>query len=453
MVRDLITGELAAYLAKATAIATGGAGRIYRVTTNAVICEGMGHAIALETGVAALGNMEAVQFHPTGIFPAGILVTEGCRGDGGLLKDADGHRFMPDYEPEKKELASRDVVSRRMEEHIKKGKGVKSRFGDHLWLDITLLGEHHIRHNLREVFEICHDFLGVDPTKDQIAVRPAQHYTMGGVRTKHTGESPTLKGLFAAGEAACWDMHGFNRLGGNSVAETVVAGMIVGEYIAAFCDRSENDANIPIGLVRDFVAREEAKLNGILLGSGTEDASAIRAQMQEIMMSRVGIFRTGKDLEQAVDELQKLLVRSRSIGLRSRAPGVNPELVTAYRVRMMLKLALCVAYGALRRTESRGAHFREDFPRRDDAAWLKRTLATWKSEADSLPTFGYEPLDVKRMELPPGWRGYGAKDYADHPDTPARQAEVEAAKQRIKDRFELQTLDAVRGSASRTASR
>jgi len=438
VVRDLITGELTAYLAKATAIATGGAGRIYRVTTNAVICEGMGHAIALETGVVALGNMEAVQFHPTGIFPAGILVTEGCRGDGGLLKDADGHRFMPDYEPEKKELASRDVVSRRMEEHIKKGKGVKSRFGEHLWLDITLLGEHHIKHNLREVYEICHYFLGTDPTKDLIAVRPAQHYTMGGVRTNHTGESPTLKGLFAAGEAACWDMHGFNRLGGNSVAETVVAGMIVGEYLADFCDRPGNDASIPTGLVRDFVAREQARLDRILLGSGTEDASAIRAQMQEIMTEKVGIFRTGKDLKQAVDELQKLLVRSRSIGLRSRAPGANPELVTAYRLRPMLKLALCVAYGALTRTESRGAHFREDFPRRDDAAWLKRTLATWKNEADTLPTLGYEALDVKRMELPPGWRGYGAKDYTDHPDTAARQADVEAKKKATADRFELQ---------------
>jgi fumarate reductase flavoprotein subunit len=438
VVRDLVTGQLTAYVAKATAIATGGAGRIYRVTTNAVICEGMGHALALETGVAALGNMEAVQFHPTGIFPAGILVTEGCRGDGGLLKDADGHRFMPDYEPEKKELASRDVVSRRMEEHIKKGKGVDSRFGVHLWLDITLLGEHHIRHNLREVFEICHHFLGVDPTKDLIAVRPAQHYTMGGVRTNHTGESPTLKGLFAAGEAACWDMHGFNRLGGNSVAETVVAGMIVGEYIADFCDRPGNDANIPTGLVREFLTREQAKLDAIVRGSGTEDASAIKAQMQELMTSKVGIFRTGSDLEQAVDGLQKLLVRSSSIGLKSRSPGVNPELVTAYRVQRMLKLALCVAHGARQRTESRGAHFREDFPRRDDATWLKRTLATWKSEGDSLPTLGYEPLDVKRMELPPGWRGYGAKDYTDHPETVARQAEVDAAKQKINDRYELQ---------------
>lgn len=439
VVRNLVTGELIAYVAKATAIATGGAGRLYRVTTNAVICEGMGHAIALETGVAALGNMEAVQFHPTGIFPAGILVTEGCRGDGGLLKDVDGHRFMPDYEPEKKELASRDVVSRRMEEHIHKGKGVKSRFGEHIWLDITLLGEHHIKHNLREVYEICHYFLGLDPTKEMIPVRAAQHYTMGGVRTNYTGESPTLKGLFSAGEAACWDMHGFNRLGGNSVAETVVAGMIVGEFIADFCDKPGSAASVPLGLVQEFVQREQAKLDAMLSGKGTEDATVLRVAMQEIMTSQVGIFRTGKELEQAVDSLQKLLVRSRNIGLRYTARGANPELVAGYRIQKMLKVALSIAYGALTRTESRGAHSRQDFPRRNDAEWLKRTLATWKGESDTLPALAYEPLDVKRMELPPGWRGYGAKDYVDHPDTAARAAEVEAIKKQAGlDRFALQ---------------
>jgi fumarate reductase flavoprotein subunit len=440
VVRDLIRGELMAYVAKATAIATGGAGVLYRVTTNAVICEGIGHAIALETGVAPLGNMEAVQFHPTGIFPAGILVTEGCRGDGGLLKDADGHRFMPDYEPEKKELASRDVVSRRMEQHLAKGKGAKNRFGEHLWLDITLLGEHHIKHNLREVYEICHYFLGVDPAKEWIPVRPAQHYTMGGVRTTPTGESPTLKGLFAAGEAACWDMHGFNRLGGNSVAETVVAGMIVGEFISDFCDRSENDVNIPTAVVQDALEREQAKLTAMLGGRGTESAQELRVAMQQTMTAKVGIFRRGKDLEQAVDELVKLLARSRNIGVRYRAAGANPELVAAYRTQKMLKLALTIAYGALVRTESRGAHYREDYPRRNDAEWLKRTLAVWKNEEDTLPTLTYEALDVKTMELPPGWRGYGAKDYIDHPDTPARQNEVEALKAKLAsaDRFTVQ---------------
>jgi fumarate reductase flavoprotein subunit len=347
---------------------------------------------------------------------------------------------MPDYEPEKKELASRDVVSRRMEQHIASGKGVKSRFGEHLWLDITLLGEKHVKTQLREVYEICQSFLGTDPTKDFIAVRPAQHYTMGGVRTDPSGQSPTLKGLFAAGEAACWDMHGFNRLGGNSVAETVVAGRIVGESIADFCDQAANEASVPMGLVREFVEREQAKLDALVRGGGSEDASVLRVRMQEIMTSKVGIFRNGKDLQGAVDELQQLLIRSRRIGLRSRDPGPNPELVTAYRTRMMLKLALTVAYGALQRTESRGAHFREDFPRRDDAAWLKRTLARWGGADDTLPLLDYEPLDVMAMELPPGWRGYGAKDYIDHPETERRAAEVAALRERMAgaDRFSLQ---------------
>jgi len=433
VVRDLITGELTAYVAKATAIATGGAGRVYRVTTNAVICEGIGAALALETGVAALGNMEAVQFHPTGIFPAGILVTEGCRGDGGLLRDADGHRFMPDYEPEKKELASRDVVSRRMEEHIRAGHAATSRFGQHLWLDITLLGRKHIEHNLREVKEICRYFLGVDPAEQWIPVRPAQHYTMGGIRTNHTGQCPTLRGLFAAGEAACWDMHGFNRLGGNSVAETVVAGMIVGEFIADYCESAASDLDIPTALIREAVDAERAKLGALLHGSGTERADAIKIEMQQTMTDKVGIFRTGADLEEAVHRLRALLLRSRHIGLRHRADGPNPELVSAYRTQKMLKVALCIASGALARTESRGAHFREDFPARDDAAWLRRTLATWRDPADSLPSLHYEPIEVMSMEMPPGWRGYGAKNHVDHPDTPRRADEVSKAREQMQD--------------------
>jgi fumarate reductase flavoprotein subunit len=327
-----------------------------------------------------------------------------------------------------------------MEEHIHGGKAVKSRFGDHLWLDITLLGAAHINNNLREVKEICQYFLGLDPIKDYIPVRPAQHYTMGGVRTNHTGESPTLKGLFAAGEAACWDMHGFNRLGGNSVAETVVAGMIVGEFIADFCDRSDCDAHLSTGLIHEFLQREQAKLDALISGNGTEEANTLRVGMQEIMTAKVGIFRTGDDLASAVEELQALLLRSRNIGLRYRAQGANPELVSAYRVQKMLKLALCVAYGALARNESRGAHFRHDYPRRNDAEWLKRTLATWRSEGDTLPTLAWEPLNVMQMELPPGWRGYGARDYIDHPDTAKRLAEVEAIKaaRTGSDRFAVQ---------------
>jgi len=294
-----------------------------------------------------------------------------------------------------------------------------------------LLGRKHIEHNLREVKEICQYFLGVDPAKDWIAVRPAQHYTMGGVRTKYTGESPTLRGLFAAGEAACWDMHGFNRLGGNSVAETVVAGMIVGEFIADFIESPKGDLDIPTALIREAVAAERAKLDVLLQGGGTERADALKIEMQQVMTDRVGIFRRGTDLEEAVHRLQALLVRSRSIGLRHHADGPNPELVTAYRTQKMLKVALCIATGALTRTESRGAHFREDFPRRDDAHWLKRTLATWKEPGDTLPCLAYEPLDVLSMELPPGWRGYGNKDYVDHPDTPRRADELQQLRERL----------------------
>jgi len=440
VVRNLITGELISYIARATCLATGGFGRIYRSTTNAVINEGMGAAIALETGAAALGNMEAVQFHPTAIFPAGILVTEGCRGDGGLLLDADQHRFMPDYEPEKRELASRDVVSRRMEEHIAKGKAVQTRFGRHLWLDIRLLGRAHIEKNLREVNEICRYFLGIDPAEELIPVRPAQHYSMGGVRTDHTGQSPTLKGLFACGEAACWDMHGFNRLGGNSVAETVVAGMIVGEYIADFCDSPESEITISTAVARGFWEEERTHIDGLLSGGGDESSVAILAEMQNVMTDKVGIFRDGETLAQAVDELTELRKRARNIGVKTQSLGANPELVAAYRVRRMLKLAICVAYGALQRTESRGAHFRNDFSERNDRDWLKRTLATWPDNDSTLPDLDYEALDIMRMELPPGSRGYGGADHINHPDSAKRQAEVDSIRSNAdnEDRFAAQ---------------
>jgi fumarate reductase flavoprotein subunit len=410
------------------------------VSTNAVISEGIGTAIALETGVATLGNMEAVQFHPTAIVPVGILTTEGCRGDGGLLLDKDGYRFMPDYEPEKKELASRDVVSRRMTEHMRKGKGVPSPYGDHLWLDITLLGRKHIEKNLREVKEICEYFLGIDPVKEYIPVRPTQHYSMGGVRTNATGESPTLKGLFSAGEAACWDMHGFNRLGGNSVAETVVAGMIVGEFVADYCETSS--LNVSTSTIEHFVKREEKKIADLLVREYGENPFELKAEMQQIMMDKVGIFRNGPHLEQAVEELQVLNQRARSIALRNRISSANPELVEAIRVPKMIKLALCVAYGAMLRTESRGAHAREDYPERNDRDWLKRTLTTWPDERADLPDVSYEDLDVMKMEMPPGSRGYGVDNTILHPDTEKRIAEIEEIKKANPkaDRFELHQL-------------
>ncbi|MFZ5590963.1 MAG: fumarate reductase flavoprotein subunit [Bacillota bacterium] len=401
--RCLRTGELRIYLAKSTVIATGGYGRLYGASTNAVINEGSGMFIALETGIVPLGNMEAVQFHPTGMVPVWILITEGARGDGGYLLDKNLHRFMPDYEPVKKELASRDVVARRMMLHIRKGYGVDSPYGPHLWLDIRHLGAKHINTNLREIANICRNFNGIDPVKDLIPVRPTQHYSMGGVRTNIDGAAYGLKGLFAVGEAACWDLHGFNRLGGNSLAETIVSGMVVGKKIAQYTLGATLNYNY--SLVQDFARQQQERINNLIQGkNGRENVYKIRKEMEQTLMDYVGIFRNGPDLEKAVAKLQELYHRSLKIGLKSDGKWANPELASALRMPGMLKLALCIAYGALKRTESRGSHYREDYPARDDTNWLKRTLAYWKPGSD-LPELDYEP--VKITELPPGDRGYG----------------------------------------------
>jgi len=403
--RCLKTGRLRVYLARAVLIATGGYGRLYRETTNAIINDGTGAVLALNSGLVPLGNMEAVQFHPTGIVPTNILVTEGCRGDGGTLKDVNGERFMNIYEPEKQELASRDVVSRWMTHHIRRGLGVKSPYGDHLWLDIRHLGVEHIKTKLREVDEICHEFLGIDPVTQMIPVRPAQHYCMGGVRTNKDGAAYGLRGLFSAGEAACWDLHGFNRLGGNSLAETIVAGKIVGRKVTEFL--MGHEMNTRESYVRSEVRKNQERIDRIVHGKdGNENAYALRDAMQDELMERVGIFRKGSELQRAVENLQQIHERAHRVGLRSNGLGANPELAFALRIKGMVRLALCVACGALKRTESRGSHAREDFEERNDRDWLNRTLAIW-NEADDLPALSYEP-NSKVWEIPPGERGYGS---------------------------------------------
>ena len=401
--RCLRTGKLMVYLAKVTVIATGGYGRLYGASTNAIINEGTGMFIALNTGIVPLGNMEAVQFHPTAIVPSWVLITEGARGDGGYLLDKDLHRFMPDYEPAKKELASRDVVSRRMMHHMRIGKGVDSKYGLHLWLDIRHLGRKHIYTNLREIAKVCQDFNGIDPAKELIPVRPTQHYSMGGVRTNIDGAAYGLNGLYAAGEASCWDMHGFNRLGGNSLAETTVMGMVVSrkaaEYVAGTTFIYKES------MVRDHIKRQQERINNLIAGrNGKENIYKLKKIMEDALLEKVFIFRNGKDLQEAVNTLREVYQRSLKAGLMSDGQGANPELGAALRLPGMLRLALCIAYGALQRTESRGSHSREDYPKRDDANWLKRTLAYWPEEGD-LPVLKYEP--VKITELPPGERGYG----------------------------------------------
>jgi fumarate reductase flavoprotein subunit len=402
--RCLRTGELAAHLASSTVIATGGHGRIYgRFTTNATINEGTGAALALNTGIVPLGNMEAVQFHPTGLWPSGILVTEGCRGDGGYLLNAQLERFMVELEPEKQELASRDVVSRHMMQQILDGKGIDHPAGPHLWLDLRHLGEEHLTTKLREVYEICRDFLGIKPWLDLIPVRPTQHYSMGGVRVNKDGQAYGLAGLFAAGEASCWDMHGFNRLGGNSLAETLVAGRVVGEMAARHA--ADHSLSVDTSLANEFVEREAARVdNWLARGSEGPSVFEIRDAMGEIMINQVGIFREEAGLRKGVEGLRALLDGLDGVGLRCKDPGVNPELCFALRLKGMLKLCLVTAMGALARTESRGAHSRTDYPARDDENWLTRTLVRWGRGQDQ-PGFDYEPVGL--LDLPPGDRGYG----------------------------------------------
>jgi len=405
--RCLRTGKHFVVLAKATVIATGGYGRIYgQYTSNAAINEGTGASIALDTGVVPLGNMEAVQFHPTTVVPSGILVTEGCRGDGGYLLDKNLERFMVEREPGKQELASRDVVSRHMAQVMRDGNGVDSPYGPHLWLDVRHLGEEHLRTALLEVWDICRDFVGRNPAKDLIPVRPTQHYSMGGIRVNKDGQAYGMAGLFAVGEAACWDMHGFNRLGGNSLAETLVSGRIVGRCVAKFASETALDADTSLVFAELNAAKERVSCWLAREGDGPS-VYEIRDAMGEIMMSKVAIFRTGEELREAIADLRSLLEDCDKAVLRCKDPGMNPELTFALRIKGMLRLAMTVAQGAEARTESRGAHFRTDYPIRDDREWLNRTLVRWARD-DRDPSFSYEPTGL--IDLPPGHRGYGADE-------------------------------------------
>jgi len=268
-----------------------------------------------------------------------------------------------------------------------------------------------------------------------------QHYSMGGIRTKPTGESPTLKGLFSCGESACWDLHGFNRLGGNSVAETIVSGMIVGDYFANYCTNTEIDINTKT--IEKKLEKETNYIKSLLENDGKYNIFEIKEAMRETMWNNVAIFRKGKDLSEAVEKLEELYKKSLDVSVKSKTTAGNPELEEAYRIPKMIKVALCVALGARERTESRGAHYREDYLKRDDVNWLKKTLTSWK-DGDTLPTIEYEDLDIMKMEMPPAFRGYGVKGMIiENELSVKRQEEVDKIKEDMeaagKDRYEIQT--------------
>ncbi len=374
---DLRTSELAFVSASAVIVATGGAGRIYQFTTNGVIKTGDGMAIAYRAGVP-LKDMEFIQFHPTALPGTGILITEASRGEGGYLINKDGERFLSRYTPEKMELGPRDILSRALVQEIKEGRGFEGPFGAYMLLDLRHLGEGVINSKLPFVRELALNYAKIDPVKEPIPVRPAQHYTMGGIHTDVNGKTP-LPGLYSCGEAACVTINGANRLGSNSLSECLVFGRRAGLDAASFA-LSRRESGRPGGdrsvSPDQYVSSAEGRMNALLKREGGDERLAeIRDGLQSLMETKVGIFREDAGLREALREIRGLKGRLLSAKVDDRGRTFNMEMIHAFELEFMLDVAESVAYSALMREESRGAHFRTDFPRRDDKSFLMHQLS------------------------------------------------------------------------------
>lgn len=385
---DIKTGALQAFNAKAGVIATGGAGRLYRFATYGYSSTPDGLSLAYRAG-APIEDMEFVQFHPTGLIPSGVLITEGARGDGAILINSKGERFMKKYAPEKLDLASRDVVSRAMITEILEGRGLKDPASgmEHLLLDLRHLGAEKIKERLSGIREIAIKFKGIDPIDEPLPVRPVCHYTMGGIRTNVKAETE-IAGLWAAGEAACVSINGANRLGANSTAECLVFGTQAGAGAAhhAMGQSSHN-------LDQQAVVQEEKRVfDEIFRGSGTENPYEIHNQVQTIMDKYAYVYRTGEGLEQGLSELRALHKKSwRHVD--DQAKEYNTNFINVLELEAMFEVAEIVLVGGLARTESRGAHSRTDYPKRDDQNWLKHTLACYTHDG---PRLDYAPVTITK---------------------------------------------------------
>ncbi|MDR5695156.1 MAG: succinate dehydrogenase/fumarate reductase flavoprotein subunit [Armatimonadota bacterium] len=385
MAIEMRTGRLLAIRGKALIIATGGAGRLYGFTTYSQTVTGDGLALAYRSGIP-LKDMEFFQFHPTGLVPSGILITEAARGEGGYLINNKGERFMERYAPQRMELAPRDIVSRSMITEIEEGRGYPGPNGlDYLLLDLRHLGKEKINERLPFIRELAIKFAGIDPIEEPIPVRPVSHYSMGGIHTDIRGATP-VEGIWAAGEAACVSIHGANRLGCNSTAECLVWGKITGEEAGRYAE-SHDLLPLSSGLVED----EERRLLSLLNQDGQESPYAIRRELQEIMDTYVGVFRTGEGLSTALERIKKLQERARRLRVQDKGRIYNTDLTTTLELLNMLEIAEVVVAGALARTESRGAHARRDFPNRDDERWLVHTLAYRTPEG---PRLEYIPVRI-----------------------------------------------------------
>ncbi len=381
---DLIHGGLHAVAAKAVILATGGSGRVFLTSTNAVINTGDGMALAYRAGVP-LKDMEFVQFHPTTLKDNGILITEAARGEGGYLLNTLGERFMKRYAPEQMELATRSTVSLAIGQEILEGRGVDGC----VLLDLRHLGRERILERLPQIRQLSLEFAGLDPVETPIPVRPGAHYHMGGVATDQWGET-SVAGLFAAGECACVSVHGANRLGGNSLLETVVFGRRAGTRAADSVQRTP--LRIPSNTTLD---RETARLRDLLANRGPERAWQIRDELGAIMSVNLGIFRTQQSMKDARETLRALTARAAHVLVQDKGQVFNTDLIQALELQSLVELAETIVAGALARQESRGAHYRSDFPTRDDANWLKHTLALQTPDG---PVLEYTPVTITRFQ-------------------------------------------------------
>jgi len=388
---DMATGELVALRAKALLIASGGIGTLYGFTTYSQTVTGDGQAMAYRAGMA-IEDPEFVQFHPTGLVPSGILMTEGCRGEGGYLLNAEGDRFMSRYAPEKMELGPRDIISRSEITEILEGRGFKGPKGlDYVHLDLTHLGAERINHRLPLIREVCMKFLGIDPITTPIPVRAVAHYSMGGIETDINGAC-TVKGIWAAGEVACVSLHGANRLGTNSTAECLVWGGITGGEIVKYLERNPPLAN----LAQDRVDAEEKRIfSDTLDKNGQENPYQLRRELREVIDLHLGVFRTGDELAAGVEEVNKLKERFAGIKVVDKGRVYNTNLTNVLEIENLLDLAEAMLAAALAREESRGAHARRDFTTRDDEKWLKHTLVYYTQNG---PRLDYKPVTITKWK-------------------------------------------------------
>ncbi len=393
---DIATSEIHVFHAKAVMLATGGYGRVFRITSNAHVGTGDGFSFVYNNGLP-LQDMEFVQFHPTGLWKLGILISEAARGEGGILLNNKGERFMERYAPTVKDLAPRDMVSRAIITEIREGRGFKGSDGtSYVQLDVSHLPKEVLNDKLPEITGFARTYLGVEPTKEPIPIQPTAHYAMGGIPTTVDAEvtrdkkRTTVTGLYAAGEAACVSVHGSNRLGTNSLLDLIVFGRRGGKAIAKFIKDAEF-APLP----EDAAERTIARIDTLMNSKGKEKVGALRTELQEKMMEKVGIFRNEKDLTEMTAEIKSLRERYKEVSIDDKGKVFNTDLMEALELGNLIETAEPIIHGALVRQESRGAHSREDFPNRDDKKWLKHTLIY---KTDGKPKIDFKPVSITRFQ-------------------------------------------------------